>query len=158
MSALCLNFLAKCSSLSSLISSAKPFFEAFFGAQKTVPGSLNIGDHFSLRWHVCGSVGKPQFSLQRVEVSFQFGFLFNTRWFVFASVFAIFFQFLLNGNQGISTLRLSNQGKVRRIHSKRSLANLSYSSIRRSLSWLTLRTLQIRLAAISACIAPWKAW
>ena len=32
-----------------------------------------------------------------------------------------------------------------------SLARRSYSSINRSLSWLTLRTLQILLAAISAC-------
>ncbi len=44
----------------------------------------------------------------------------------------------------------SSQGRVRLIHSRRSEASLSYSSISLSLSWFTFSTLQIRLAAISA--------
>merc|ERR1711931_197915 len=42
----------------------------------------------------------------------------------------------------------SSHGRVLLIHSSRSLASLSYSS---------MSPLQILLAAISACIAPWKA-
>lgn len=39
-----------------------------------------------------------------------------------------------------------------------SLARRSYSSISLSFSWLTFSTLQMRLAAVSACWAPEKAW
>merc|ERR1719244_1783931 len=52
----------------------------------------------------------------------------------------------------------SSHGKVLLIHSSRSLASLSYSSISLSLSWFTFSTLQILLAAISAFWAPEKVW
>lgn len=50
----------------------------------------------------------------------------------------------------LSVCRFASHGIVRRIHSSRSEAKRSYSSIRRSFSWFTFNTLQILLAAVSA--------
>lgn len=61
----------------------------------------------------------------------------------------------------LSVCRFASHGSVRRIHSSKSEAKRSYSSMRRSFSWFTFSTLQILLAAVSAynkkiCIFPLK--
>lgn len=55
----------------------------------------------------------------------------------------------------LSVCRFASQGSVRRIHSSKSEAKRSYSSIRRSFSWFTFSTLQILLAAVSAYNKMW---
>ena len=84
--------------------SEEPFFEAFFCAQESVPGALDVGDHFAFGGHVGGAIGEPQFGLQGVKVGLEFGLLFDPWRLMFPSVFAVFFQLLLHGDQGVSGL------------------------------------------------------
>lgn len=61
-------------------------------------------NHFAFGGHVRRSVGQTQLCLQRVEVGFQFGLLFNARRLVLAAVLPVLVQFLLHAGQRIVSL------------------------------------------------------
>ena len=150
----------------------QPLLEALLSVFKALPCASDVRNELAFSWHVSWTTRKTQLCLQRVEVRLKLCLLLNTWRLVTAPVSSIFFQLLSNCCQRIIRLprrqpwqstadpfqQLKNTYNYKLtfklnnplLRLLTSLASRSYSSIRRSFSWFTRRTLQIRLAAVSA--------
>lgn len=159
----------------------EPFFECLFGQFQTLPVVGDIGHQLAFGWDVGRAIRQTQLGLKGVEVGFQLRLLLNTWWLMLAAISTVLLQFLLDAGQrvvGLTSIQpwrgtanpveklIDLQKKSSMFNRPRtagnrilfdlrviltSLARRSYSSMRRSFSWLTFKTLQIRLAAVSAC-------
>ena len=91
--------------------SQEPLLEGLFRSQESIPRPLDVGDHLSLGGDISRSIGQTELGLQCVEVGLQFCLLLNARRLMFAAIFAVLFQFLLHGHQGVARLATFQPGQ-----------------------------------------------